>query len=132
VGKQEEKESGSPEEGSSSRHTPTVFPERTSSMHTPTCFLEDTSSTQTPTSNKKLPPKKYPTQKPIVKFPCGKIKSPKRNSQKKSYKKSPKKSMIVKIPLAKLKTPVTLVKKTKTLADLKMGLAQKKMGRPMR
>ena len=39
--------------------------------------------------------------------------------------------MMVKIPLEKLRN-VTPEKKTKTLADLKMGLAQKKMERAMR
>ena len=42
-----------------------------------------------------------------------------------------RKSMMVKIPLEKLRKP-SPVKKTKTLADLKMGLAQKKMERAMR
>jgi hypothetical protein len=60
-------------------------------------------------------------QKLNVKFPFGK---------KKSSKKS-KKSMMVRIPSEKLRS-VTPVKKTKTLADLKMGLAQKKMERAMR
>jgi hypothetical protein len=60
---------------------------------------------------------------PRGKFPFGK--------KKKSRKKTPKKSMIVRIPLEKLRS-VTPVKKTKTLADLKLGLAQKKMERAMR
>jgi hypothetical protein len=81
-------------------------------------------------SKKKSPKRKSPTQKLIVKFPFGKKKSPKK-SPKRSPKKSPKKSMMVRIPLEKLRS-VTLVKKTKTLADLKMGLAQKKMERAMR
>jgi hypothetical protein len=64
----------------------------------------------------------HPLKKLIVKFPFGKM--------KKSPKKS-KKSMMVRIPLEKLRS-VTPVKKTKTLADLKFGLAQKKMERAMR
>jgi hypothetical protein len=39
--------------------------------------------------------------------------------------------MMVRIPLEKLRN-VTPVKKTKTLTDLKLGLAQKKMERAMR
>jgi hypothetical protein len=73
-------------------------------------------------SPKKKSSMKSPTRKLIVKFPFGKKKSP---------KKSPKKSLMVRIPLEKLRS-VTPVKKTKTLADLKMGLAQKKMERAMR
>jgi hypothetical protein len=75
----------------------------------------------------RLPPKKKSpkkvAQKLIVKFPFGK--------KKKSPKKSSKKSMMVRIPLEKLRN-VTPVKKTKTLADLKMRLAQKKMEQAMR
>jgi hypothetical protein len=70
---------------------------------------------------KKSPKKKSPPKKSslIVKFPFGE-------------KKSHKKSMIVRISAAKLKKPVTPVKKTKTLADLKMGLAQRNTERAMR
>jgi hypothetical protein len=72
----------------------------------------------------RLPPKKKSpkrvAEKLIVKFPFGKKKSPKKS----------KKSMMVRIPLEKLRS-VTLVKKTTTLADLKLGLAQKKMERAM-
>jgi hypothetical protein len=75
-----------------------------------------------------LPPKKKSSkkvaQKLIVKFTFGKKK-------KKSPKKSPKKSLMMRIPLTKLKTPVTPVKKTKTLAELKVGLVQKKMEQAM-
>ena len=81
----------------------------------------------------KVPPlrlslkKKSPKQKLIVKLPFGKKKSPPKK------KKSPpkKKSLMVKIPLEKLRN-VTPEKKTKTLADLKMGLALQKMERAMR
>jgi hypothetical protein len=80
---------------------------------------------------KKSPKKKSPKRKAeklIVKFPFGK----KKKSPKKSPKRSPKKkSLMVRIPLEKLRK-VTPEKKTKTLADLKMGLAQKKMERAMR
>jgi hypothetical protein len=79
---------------------------------------------------KKSPKRKSPMRKAeklIVKFPFGK----KKISPKKTPKRSPKKSMMVRIPLEKLRS-VTPVKKTKTLADLKMGLAQKKMERAMR
>jgi hypothetical protein len=75
--------------------------------------------------SKKKPPKKV-AEKLIVKFPFGK----KKKSPKKSPKKS-KKSMMVRIPLEKLRS-VTPVKKTKTLADLILGLAQKKIERAMR
>jgi hypothetical protein len=78
-----------------------------------------------PPKEKKSPKKKAsPTQMLIIKFPFGKEKSP-----KKSPKKTPK--LIVKVPFAKLKNPVTPVKKTKTLADFKLGSAEKKMERAM-
>jgi hypothetical protein len=73
---------------------------------------------------KKSPKRKSPkkvAEKLIVKFPFGKKKSPKKS----------KKSMMVRIPLEKLRS-VTPIKKTKTLADLKLGLAQKKMEQAMR
>ena len=75
-----------------------------------------------------LKKKKSPKQKLIVKYSFGKKKSP-----PKKKKKSPpkKKSLMVKIPLEKLRN-VTPEKKTKTLADLKMGLALQKMERAMR
>ena len=74
-----------------------------------------------------LKKKKSPKQKLIVKYSFGKKKSPPKK------KKSPpkKKSLMVKIPLEKLRN-VTPEKKTKTLADLKMGLALQKMERAMR
>ena len=82
-----------------------------------------------------LKKKKSPKQKLIVKYSFGKKKkSPQKKSPKKKSpkKKSPqKKSLMVKIPLEKLRN-VTPEKKTKTLADLKMGLALKKMERAMR
>jgi hypothetical protein len=53
-------------------------------------------------------------------FPFGKKKSPNKS----------KKSMMVRIPLEKLRS-VTPVKKNKTSADLKLGLAQKKIERTM-
>jgi hypothetical protein len=100
-----------------------------------------TPSTYTYTTPEEIIPEGSPSTYPcttkkeklIVKFPFGKKKkrSPKK-SPKKSRKKSPKRSLMVRIPLDKLRAPVTLVKKTKTLADLKMGLAQKKMERAMR
>jgi hypothetical protein len=68
--------------------------------------------------------KKSPKKsKLIVKFPFGKKK---KRLPKRSPKTPTKKSMMVRILLQKLKN-VTPVKKTKTLADLKLGLAQKKM-----
>jgi hypothetical protein len=67
---------------------------------------------------------KRQAEKLIVKFPFGKKK-------KKSPKKSPPKKLMVRIPLEKLRNP-SPIKKTKTLADLKLGLAQKKMERAMR
>jgi hypothetical protein len=80
---------------------------------------------------RRSPKRKSPTQKLIVKFPFGKKKKSPKKFPKRTPKKSPKKSMMVRIPLEKLRS-VTLVKKTRTLADLKMGLAQKKMERAMR
>jgi hypothetical protein len=103
--------------------------ESTPASYTPTTHSESTPASYTPTPKKKSPKKKSPkkvAQKLIDKFPFGKKKSP-----KKSPKKSSKKSMMVRIPLEKLRN-VTPVKKTRTLADLKMGLAQKKMERAMR
>ena len=85
---------------------------------------------------RKSPQRKSPKrQKLIVKFPFGKKK--KKRSPKKSPKRSPKtpKKVVVRIPLEKVRNPSpikTPVKKTKTLADLKLGLAQKKMERAMR
>jgi hypothetical protein len=77
----------------------------------------------------RLPKKKSPKKsKLILKFPFGKKK---KKSPKKSPETPPKKYVNVRIPLEKLRKP-TPVKKTKTLADLKLGLAQKKMERAMR
>jgi hypothetical protein len=83
-----------------------------------------------PSNQAEITQEEMARSKIIVKFPFGKKKSPKK-SLKKSPEKLPKKLMIVGIPLEKLRTPATPIKKTKTLADLKMGLAKKKMERAM-
>jgi hypothetical protein len=93
---------------------------------------------------KKSPKQKSPTGKLIVKFPFGKKKkSPKKSMMVRIPLEEVRKSMMVRIPLEKVRKSmmvripleklrnVTPVKKTKMLADLKMGLAQKKMERAM-